>query len=144
MIVVSDIDGTIADVGHRRRYVATRPRNWAAWNAALADDTVHEDIKALMAILQEAGCMLVLCSGRGEETRAVTEQWLRDNGFTWQALYMRAAGDHRPDSVVKVELLNRIRRDYGEPNLWFDDRQSVVDAIRSQGVRVLQVAPGDF
>lgn len=144
MIVVSDIDGTIADVGHRRRYVATRPRNWAAWNAAMADDTVHEDIKALLAILQEAGCMLVLCSGRGEETRAVTEQWLRDNGFTWQALYMRAAGDHRPDSVVKVELLNRIRRDYGEPNLWFDDRQSVVDAIRSQGVRVLQVAPGDF
>ena len=57
---------------------------------------------------------------------------------------MRAEKDNRKDSIVKVELLQQIRKDYGEPFLWFDDRSQVVNAIRAQGVRVLQVAPGDF
>jgi hypothetical protein len=59
-------------------------------------------------------------------------------------MYMRRAKDYRPDSVVKVELLERITHDYARPWLWIDDRQQVVDAIRAQGVRVLQVAEGDF
>jgi hypothetical protein len=57
---------------------------------------------------------------------------------------MRSIGDFRKDSIVKVELLQQIIYDYGKPYLWFDDRQQVVDAIRAEGVRVLQVAPGDF
>lgn len=57
---------------------------------------------------------------------------------------MRPAGDHRQDNIVKVELLAEIRKDFGNPFLWFDDRNQVVDAIRAEGVRVLQVAPGDF
>jgi len=31
-----------------------------------------------------------------------------------------------------------------EPTLIFDDRQSVVDMWREQGIRVAQVAPNDF
>ena len=57
---------------------------------------------------------------------------------------MRAEKDNRSDAIVKVELLNDIQRDYGWPYIWFDDRQQVVDAIRQQGVRVVQVAPGNF
>jgi hypothetical protein len=41
-------------------------------------------------------------------------------------------------------LLDQIRSDYGDPWLWFDDRNQVVDAIRACGVRVLQVAEGNF
>jgi predicted ATPase len=87
---------------------------------------------------------LVFCSGRGEEQRAVTEKWLADNKFTYEGLYMRAAGDYRQDSIVKVELLEQIREKHGEPYLWIDDRNQVVDAIREQGIRVIQVAQGDF
>ena len=59
-------------------------------------------------------------------------------------LFMRNEKDYRSDAIVKVELLNGIKALYGTPWLWFDDRQQVVDAIRAQGVRVMQVAPGDF
>ena len=143
-IVVFDIDGTLANVDHRRKYIATKPRNWAAWDAAMGADTVHEDIKELLDTLRNAGNTIILCSGRGEDTRGVTERWMAENGIRYDALYMRAAKDYRQDSIVKVELLDRIREDHGEPFLWIDDRQQVVDAIRAQGVRVLQVAPGDF
>jgi hypothetical protein len=74
----------------------------------------------------------------------VTNTWLNTNGIFFDDLYMRGHRDHRQDSIVKVELLERIRAEHGEPWLWFDDRNQVVDAIRAQGVRVMQVAPGDF
>jgi predicted secreted acid phosphatase len=143
-VIVFDIDGTVANITHRKHWVATKPKNWCAFNAGMAQDTVYADIKFLYDTFAAAGNTIVFCSGRGEENRDVTESWLRANGFAWSALYMRAARDHRQDSIVKVELLAVIRAHFGEPYLWLDDRNQVVDAIRAQGVRVLQVAQGDF
>ena len=144
-IIVFDIDGTLANVEHRRQFVASRPKNWAAWNAGMANDTVNEDIRWMLdSFLNRTGTKIVLCSGRGEETRAVTEQWLGDNFIHFDALFMRRAKDHRKDSIVKVELLQQIREQWGEPFLWIDDRRQVVDAIRAEGVRVLQVEAGEF
>jgi broad specificity polyphosphatase/5'/3'-nucleotidase SurE len=152
-VIVFDIDGTIANTEHRKHWVSSKPKNWAAWNAGMANDTVHEDIKFIWDALTflnvnhpkyEDKIIRLFCSGRGEETREVTERWLRDNDFYWDKLYMRAEKDYRKDSIVKVELLEQIRKDWGEPFLWFDDRSSVVQAIRAQGVRVLQVCEGNF
>lgn len=143
-VIVFDIDGTVANIVHRRQYVANKPKNWAAFNAGMAHDTVYEDVKFIYDTFRAAGHRFVFCSGRGDDTREVTEKWLADNGFEYEALFMRRAGDYRKDSVVKVELLDQIRQWHGEPYLWFDDRNQVVDAIRAAGVRVMQVAPGDF
>ena len=144
-IIVFDIDGTLANVNHRRQYVATKPKNWAAWNAAMVYDTVHDDIVWMLESFHRRNdTRIILCSGRGEETREVTERWLADNEIYYDGLYMRSAKDNRKDSIVKVELLKQIVNDYDFPFLWVDDRQQVVDAIRKQGVRVLQVAEGNF
>jgi hypothetical protein len=143
-IVVFDIDGTLANIEHRRAFVATKPKNWKAFNAGIVNDTPHEDIVHLSSMLVACGNTLLLCSGRGEEHRSETVNQMNDFGVLYSRLYMRPAKDHRPDYVIKVELLQQIRKDFGEPFLWFDDRNQVVDAIRAEGVRVLQVAPGDF
>jgi len=146
-IIVFDIDGTLANIEHRRHWVSPKglgqPKNWYAFNAAMKYDTVNENIRWLLQTLQKDN-MIIICSGRGNQDRGVTEQWLRDNNITWQALYMRPEKDYRQDSIVKVELLEQIRKDYGEPYMWFDDRNQVVDAIRAAGVRVCQVAEGNF
>ena len=143
-VIVFDIDGTLANVEHRRPYIATRPKNWPAWNAGIPRDTAHEEIVFLAKTFHDGGPTIILCSGRSDDLAKVTIAQMAKFGVEYKELYMRKAGDHRPDSIVKVELLNSIRMDYGEPYLWFDDRQQVVDAIRAEGVRVLQVAPGDF
>ena len=59
-------------------------------------------------------------------------------------LYMRNRVDSRQDSIIKeilfdFEILTRY-----DILMWFDDRQQVVDKIRSRGVTVFQVAPGNF
>lgn len=144
-IIVFDIDGTLANIEHRRAFVATKPKNWKAFNAGIVNDTPHEDIVELASMLVfSCGNTLLLCSGRGEEHRDVTAWQMNEFGVPYSKLYMRPAKDHRPDDIIKVELLQQIRAEFGEPFLWFDDRSRVVNAIRAEGVRVLQVAPGDF
>lgn len=144
MLFVFDIDGTLADIRHRVHWVANRPKNWKAFNASIEQDGLHGDIAFLLRTFHAAGHKVILCSGRGSEIRERTIGWLNVNDLPFEALYMRKAGDFRQDSIVKVELLEQIRKEHGEPDFWFDDRTQVVDAIRAQGVRVLQVAPGDF
>lgn len=143
-VIVFDIDGTLANIEHRRAFVATKPKNWRAFTAGIPNDTPHEDIVWLTRALFTHNTTVVLCSGRGEEQREVTEKQMKDFGVTFDKLYMRPAKDHRPDDIIKVELLQQIRAEFGNPFLWFDDRTRVVNAIRAEGVRVLQVAPGDF
>lgn len=143
-VIVFDIDGTLANIEHRRSFVATKPKNWKAFNAGIVNDTPHEDIVWLTRQLFSHNTRIILCSGRGEEHRDVTEKQMKDFGVTHDKLFMRPAKDHRPDYIIKVELLQQIRSEFGEPFLWFDDRNQVVNAIRAEGVRVLQVAPGDF
>jgi phosphoglycolate phosphatase-like HAD superfamily hydrolase len=143
-VFVFDIDGTLADLTHRRNYVASKPKNWSAFDAAIPFDKPFKDIIFLLNMCLQLNHKVVLCSGRSERTRVVTENWLRENEVQYAQLYMRTDNDHRQDFIVKVELLEQIREQHGEPFIWFDDRQQVVDAIRAQGVRVLQVAPGDF
>lgn len=143
-VIVFDIDGTLANIEHRRSYIATKPKNWKAFNAGIVNDTPHEDIVWLTKVFASRLDAVILCSGRGEEHRDVTEKQMSDFGVHFRKLFMRPAKDHRQDYIIKVELLQQIRAEFGEPFLWFDDRSQVVDAIRAEGVRVLQVAPGDF
>lgn len=141
--VVVDIDGTLANTQHRKHFVESRPKNWAAWNAGMSADTCHEDIRQLVTELSLRR-EVIICTGREDTYREVTEKWLTDNQIPFDKVFMRRAKDNRKDSIVKVELLDQIRQWHGEPWVWFDDRNQVVDAIRAQGVRVCQVAPGDF
>ena len=41
---IFDLDGTICDVRHRRQYVATKPRNWDAWNKGLTQDVPNQAV----------------------------------------------------------------------------------------------------
>ena len=141
--VVVDVDGTLANTQHRKHFVESRPKDWAAWNDNMVLDTVHEDIRQLVTELSLRR-EVIICTGREDTYREVTEKWLTDNQIPFDKVFMRRAKDYRKDSIVKTELLDQIRQWHGEPFVWLDDRNQVVDAIRAAGVRVLQCAPGDF
>jgi FMN phosphatase YigB (HAD superfamily) len=142
--VLFDIDGTLADVDHRRPHLAGDRPDWKAFNAAIGDDQVHEPILRLARELRDAGNSIVLCTGRDSVFRQHTELWLTFNEVPCDALYMRPAGDKRKDHVVKMDLLDRILADGFKPWLVVDDRSSVVAAWRARGLTCLQCREGDF
>lgn len=144
MLVVFDIDGTLADNHHRIDYVRTTPKDWAKYDAGIHDDAVIIPIAKIFRLFVEEGHAVVFATGRNKRSREATELWLAENNLRGgEKLYMRAANDFRHDDIVKCEMLDQIIADYGKkPDLWFDDRPRVVRAIRAQGVFVVDVYQG--
>lgn len=145
-LLLCDIDGTVADLTHRRHYVATKPKNWPAFNENIHLDKPINWVIDIVNKLHYGGTKVVMCSGREGTTiiKRKTKNWLLENGVLHNDLYMRKAMDYRGDDIVKKELLDQIRKDYGEPDLVLDDRDRVVQMWRDNGVRCIQVNEGDF
>jgi len=155
-VILCDIDGTIADVRHRLHYIQNpdgskkaKP-DWDAFHAACVDDPPFEDVIRVVDALRLGSCgcahgslQLHFVSGRNEVVREQTIQWLWKNFIDYEfyaSLTMRKAGDRRPDTVIKLEMVRELGFTPDDVLCIFDDRQSVVDMWRENGYRVLQVA----
>lgn len=145
MLIVMDIDGTLADNHHRIDYVKTTPKDWAKFDAGINNDAVIEPIAKIFRLFVEEGHRVVFATGRNERSRLATELWLAENNLRGgEHLYMRATKDFRHDDIVKSEMLDEIIVDYGtKPDIWFDDRPRVIRAIRARGVFVVDVYQGE-
>ena len=113
MIVICDIDGTIADNSRRLQFYGNRNTGWITdWDAFYADEQLATDTPIALGILGlnrlRKMATVVLMTGRPEKTRKATEAWLKANGLDGLAMYMRADGDHRPATVFKKETLEKI------------------------------------
>ncbi len=151
MIYIFDIDGTIADISHRLHFIKQEPADWRAFFAACVDDEPINDVIALARDLRDCGHVIVIITGRSDECLNATLLWLRKHNFPTpgKVPFMRKAGDYRPDHLVKSELLDQLITEWFVPNYYkiagvFEDRKQVVDMYRARGLRVFQVADGDF
>ena len=123
---VFDLDGTLCDVRHRRQYVATKPRNWDAWNKGLVNDTPHLAVqKVFQALRHEQDVDLIIVSGRSDDYKEQTIKWLIDHEIFCDDIYMRKYKDYRDDSVVKGEIADEILKTHNILGV-FDDRQRVI------------------
>src|SRR5215813_15051975 len=111
-----DLDGTLANLDHRLWYIQKPDPDWRGFfGNAIADDTPIAPIVTLLNSLITNGDNCVIMSGRSDECRKQTEMWLdrhiRLFGMYEFPLYMRKEGDHRPDHVIKKELLDQALAD---------------------------------
>lgn len=145
-VVIFDIDGTVSNPEKRKKHILKEPKNWKAFHEEAVNDEPFEHIADLAYLIHEKHphWSVVLATGRDDTHREATIAWLSLQSIPYLKLYMRAAGDHRDDSIVKIEMLEQMRRDGYEPVMVFEDRTRVVNAWRAAGIPCLQVAPGDF
>jgi len=142
---IFDLDGTICDVRHRLHYITTHPQNWDAWNKGLIYDTPNLAVeciyKSLFATKSVMGVELFFVTGRSNDYRELTTEWLKTFGFEWDALYMRKHRDNRDDTIVKDEIAAEIEKTHNILGV-FDDRKKVVDMWIKRGVWVFDVGQG--
>jgi predicted kinase len=133
--IMVDLDGTTALMCGRSPYDETR----------VGEDRPNPAVIATVRAMHATGHLVIFCSGRTDGCQEATEKWLAEHvAVPYEALHMRAAGDGRKDSIVKVEIFDRhIRHAYNVVAV-FDDRASVVAAWRSLGLTVFAVAEGAF
>ncbi len=151
-LYIFDLDGTLALINHRRHFVE-RPKveqDWPRFFAACDKDEPNIPVIATMEKLRHAGADIWIFSGRSDEVRSKTVQWLVDNTsfMSWDldaALMMRAAGDYTADDVLKRQWIDEmLTTDRERLVAAFDDRDRVVQMWRDAGVTCFQVAPGEF
>lgn len=151
--IIVDLDGTLALIGDRSPYDASRC------------DVVDRPNKAVVScVLAMAwkGYHIIFMSGREAKdelpTRRFIEQHCQEEK-SWSChvsvedgklapvdydLFMRATGDTRKDNIVKRELFDAHVRDKWNVVFTLDDRDQVVKLWRDMGLTCMQVAYGDF
>jgi len=141
-IAIFDLDGTLANIEHRIRFIASKPKDWASYYAACWADGAYIDIIDVTRALGLTSHYILILTGRSAVAMRDTVIWLREHDVRWDELRMRAIGDRRPDTIVKPEMLHVAERE--RVSLVFEDRARMVDTWRSMGLTCLQVRPGDY
>lgn len=138
MVVICDIDGTLAHMDGKRS-----PYDYSKVQGDSADAAVAHILDAIRCI---GYAKIFIFSGRDEECRPETEEWLERNDIEYDELYMRRHdhldeyGGQVKDTIVKAEMLEKYV--VGQYNVLcvIDDRPVVCRMWRDvYGLRVLQV-----
>lgn len=158
-LYIFDLDGTLALIEHRRHFVEGEKKDWRGFFAACVDDIPNLPVIRTLQALRKSGAEIWIWSGRSDEVKTQTIEWLSHNGClgntpgflpAWlfgapERFRMRKEGDHRNDDALKREWASEI-----EPPEWdrltavFDDRDRIVKMWRDLGVTCFQVAEGSF
>jgi predicted kinase len=135
-IAIFDIDGTLADGSHREHLVTGEKKNWKAYFNLCGDDKPVEIVVGMLHALRETH-MIVVVSGRPDTCYPETFRWFVEHDIPYDAIFMRAGSDKRPDTEVKQDILNLMPKE--RIAVVFDDRPRVIRMWRENGIRVIPV-----
>lgn len=133
---IFDIDGTLAHMSGKRG-----PFDW---NKVDRDD-LDAIVSRMTHVHKAYGDTILIVSGRDEEAREKTIEWLEFYEIPYDKLLMRPKGDMRKDSIIKKEIYKgQIMNNYNIRAI-YDDRDQVVKMIREElGLKCFQVQTGQF
>jgi hypothetical protein len=128
---VFDIDGVVADVRHRLSFIRRQPADWTSFFArAVADPPIREGVDLALDYAQthELGWV----TGRSEQIREETRQWLETQGLPCRRLLMRRFGDDRPVWDLKADFLGELAAER-KVDVVIDDDPHVVSTLCDRG-----------
>lgn len=157
-VILCDLDGTLADLTHRRHFVEKPPAgsnsswrpDWDSFHKACHLDKPIETTLSLINSLLGAnpGLELWIVSGRNEIVRDDTVVWLNQHLDYYDRLVMRPNVDPykymRDDLLKEGWLCDGTLPKANRVLCVFDDRDRVVNMWRKHGLTCYQVADGDF
>ena len=131
--ILSDLDNTLADLNGRDPYNATTCEN----------DKLNTGIADILRNFKNKGDIILLVSGRDEQWRQQTENWLHVNKIPFDLLYMRKEKDARNDAIIKKEIWDNCIKDKYNIRFVLDDRLRVCRLWHSLGLLLLRVGDPD-
>jgi hypothetical protein len=133
--ILCDLDGTLAIIHDRSPFDSK----------SCERDLLNKPVAEILKTYHEKGVKIIFMSGREDDSRSQTINWLIYNKISYNALYMRKKGDMRKDSIIKKELYEAHVKGQFFVQFVLDDRNQVVDLWRLElGLPCLQVNYGDF
>ena len=144
--IIFDIDGTISNLKHRLFRIKEKNPDWEAFNREMIHDALHHHIAAIYYAMCKRGMNShpsIFVTGRPENYRYPTTEWLKKHDIHPNYLFMRPYKDYRSDVEIKREIHDKYIK--GAPVMMvFDDRDRVVEMWRELGYKCLQTQKGDY
>lgn len=149
-VIIVDLDGTLCDTSNRTVFVkGPGKKDWKSFFAGIKDDPLREDVAAMIMADLKPDTHVILVSGRPENYREVTMNWLAEMGQKYQhefpsfvTLLMRRQDDNRDDDIVKREIYEKYLKHTNVVKV-FDDRPRVIRMWRELGLEVEDVGTGE-
>lgn len=153
MLVVFDLDGTLADVRHRMHYIRPNPaidpvtgkkvkRRFDLFHEACVDDGLIGPVAYFYnRFTADPLTTVVVLSGRDHATYDKTVDWFkRMNLHLPDELLLKQGDQHTPDIEQKRFQADRLEKKYGKPiSMVFEDRARVVQMWKDRGTFVFNV-----
>lgn len=140
--VICDLDSTLCNLEHRHHLITKK--DWSAFYAGMVDDKLNTWCHTIISSLATKGIHILYVTGRPEDYRSQTMDWLRQYSCPINGLLMRPSKDNRKDDIVKKEIFESFIKPNYEVLFCLDDRTSVVKMWRSLGLVCLQVEEGNY
>ncbi len=140
MDFIFDIDSTLSDDSHRIHYLKQEPQDWDSYYSYLIHDSAIEpSVEALKSLYNE-GHKIILCTGRPEQYRDLTMQWLKQHNILIHDLFMRLPADGRVrNAEAKRIMIERIKLAGYNPVAVYEDNPYSVQMWKSQGLTVYHI-----
>ena len=151
MLIIFDLDGTLADDRHRQHFLnepierGDKPssRDWDAYYKACGGDNVFGAVRdTAVALANTRAHTIEIWTGRRNSERMVTEMWLRHYGIPFNKLRMRDNSDYTKNVALKLRWLEKTLKYSSDPEqkvLIFDDHPGVIEAFRELGHNAFHV-----
>ena len=111
-LYIFDLDGTLALIDHRRHFLDDKadPKRWQKFFAACVDDQPNEPVIRTLQALRRSGAECWIWSGRSDEVRSQTVEWLCRHGcFGNRAIRCRGGRLERRNAFVCAGLATSLR-----------------------------------
>lgn len=133
--IVIDMDSTMCF------NTSKRPWYGPGSTEGMITDIPNKGVVDVVKAMQDADYNIIVCTGRNEAQREVTEQWLKGHYIEPTEIYMRNDYDYRKGVEIKEELIKQILQKYNITAI-FEDCEPIVQKLRDMGLTVLQPNKG--
>ncbi len=138
-VVVSDLDSTICST--LPRHHLRDSQDWVKYALACSGDIPMFGTITMLRVAWPTALVHIV-SGRAEEARRQTEQWLTNYAVPYDELSLRATGDESGSAALKVAHINGLKALGYDPQVVFEDWAPAAKTITEMtGVPCVVVNP---
>jgi len=145
--VIVDIDGTLANIDHRRHLVEKDKKEWEKFKQEIINDRPNQWCRILCCCISAPPIAtydpihILFVTGREKKYKPITELQIKDwIDPDYYCLFTRKDNDFRQDTEIKREIYQEKIKDRYNIIFAIDDNAEIVELWRSLGIATLDCA----
>lgn len=133
--VIFDVDGTLADSEYRLAYLEQKPKLWDKFYSESLNDKYIPAVYNEYVKHKKLGNNIIVITGRSENTRAITEEWLLRKNILYDKLFLCPnSKTGTSQHIVKKEIISSLLKEF---NIiaGYDDNENMKEVYHELNIK---------